>query len=198
MPQTPSNFSTPAPLVAIAGWIIPGAGYLLVGQKLRGIVIGVTIICLFAMGMLIAGVRVIDVPGYDDQGRATYVRMEQDSQGRRREVKGANPEPGASDSSWRPISQWQWTLWAHTFSEIANKPWFVGQILAGPICLISAHYSLDLEQPKNPGSIYSLVPMTHSRIAEIGTLYTAVSGMLNRLAIIDSAYRACQAQGAAA
>ena len=38
MPKTASNFSTPAPLVAIAGWLIPGAGYLLVGQKLRGIV----------------------------------------------------------------------------------------------------------------------------------------------------------------
>ena len=48
----------------------------------------------------------------------------------------------------------------------------------------------DLAQPKNPGSIYSLVPKTHSRIAEIGTLYTAIAGMLNLLAIIDSASRA--------
>src|SRR2546430_12547821 len=89
-------FKAPAPLVAIAGWLIPGAGYLLIGQKVRGIVIGVTIICLFLMGMLIAGIRVIDVPGYDDQGRATYVRLEQTREGNRREAKGTNPAPGGS------------------------------------------------------------------------------------------------------
>jgi hypothetical protein len=182
MPQSGSNFSAPSPLVAIAGWLIPGGGYLLIGQKLRGIVIGITIVCLFVMGLLIAGIRVIDVPGYDDQGR----RVELDSRGMK------------IDHAARPDVSGEWALWSRPFSEVANKPWFVGQILAGPICLISAHYSLDLAQPRNPGSIYSIVPKTHSRIAEIGTLYTAVAGMLNLLAIIDSAYRAGQAQGATA
>jgi len=36
------------------------------------------------------------------------------------------------------------------------------------------------------------VPQSHSRSWEIGTLYTAVAGMLNLLVIIDSAHRAGQ------
>jgi hypothetical protein len=39
------------------------------------------------------------------------------------------------------------------------------------------------------------VPKSHARLAEIGTLYTAVAGMLNLLAIIDSSYRASQEHG---
>ena len=38
------------------------------------------------------------------------------------------------------------------------------------------------------------VPKSHGRLWEFGTLYTAVAGMLNLLAILDSAYRAGQLQ----
>jgi hypothetical protein len=189
-----SRSGAAAPLVALAGWIVPGAGYLLIGQRTRGIVVGVTILCLFVMGMLIAGIRVIDVPGYDELGRRQYVRIEQDVRGRMREAKSADPFPGPSSDNWRPAGQWQWVLWAHPFSEIFNKPWFVGQILAGPICLISANFSLDVARPANPGSLKPRIPKSHSRVAEIGTLYTAVAGMLNLLAIIDASYRAGQPQ----
>ena len=78
-----------------------------------------------------------------------------------------------------------------------DAAWFVGQILAGPICLLGAHVSLDIAQPANPGSTQSRVAKTHARIAEIGTLYTAIAGMLNLLAIIDSSYRAGQTHGGA-
>jgi hypothetical protein len=179
MPQTGSHFSVPAPLIAVAGWIVPGAGYALIGQRLRGLVIGVTIIAMFAIGLLIAGIRVIDVPGFDDQGR----KVELDARGNK------------IDRLARPEMSGDWVLTARPFAEIANKPWFVGQVLAGPICLVAAHFSLDLAQPVNPGSIYSRVPKSHARLAEIGTLYTAVAGMLNLLAIIDSSYRASQEHG---
>ena len=33
-------------------------------------------------------------------------------------------------------------------------------------------------------------PWSHARVYEIGTLYTAVAGMLNLMAILDAAYRA--------
>ena len=137
MSNSSAGFSAPAPLVAIAGWLIPGAGYWLVGQKIRGSVIGVTIIILFVLGILLGGIRVIDVPGYDDQGYAEYVRYEQDRQHRVREHKTPLPD-AASSSDWQPISDWRWNLRAHLFTEIANKPWFVGQILGGPICLLAA------------------------------------------------------------
>ena len=180
MPQTSSGFIAPAPLVAAAGWALPGLGYVLIGQKGRGIAIGITIVILFILGLLIGGVRVVDVPGYDDQGR----RVVLDSRGNR------------IDRTSRPDLSGDWALTARPFAEIANKPWFVGQILAGPICLIAAHYSLDIAQPAGPNSMTSAVPRTHSRIAEIGTLYTAIAGMLNLLAIIDSSYRAAQKSAA--
>src|SRR5262245_5513819 len=132
------GYSAPAPVVALASWALPGAGYLLIGQRVRGIVIGITIIILFTSGLLIAGVRVIDVPGYDDLGR----RVELDARGNRID-RTARPDSTGGD----------WALFARPFAEIANKPWFVGQILAGPICLISAHYSLDVAQPAQPGSM---------------------------------------------
>ena len=64
-------------------------------------------------------------------------------------------------------------------NAVSQKPWFVGQILAGPITLIASSIGHD-------EAYYA----SHSRVNEIGTLYTAVAGMLNLLAIIDAAYRA--------
>ena len=71
------------------------------------------------------------------------------------------------------------------FTRILQRPWFLGQALAGPIGLISAWVSGSLAESTTYRGIVS-----HARIAEIGTLYTAVAGMLNLLAVIDSAYRA--------
>ncbi|MCS7034067.1 MAG: hypothetical protein NZ561_08740, partial [Phycisphaerae bacterium] len=62
-----SPFASP-PVVALASWFVPGAGYLLIGQYTRGLVVGVTVLLLFILGVLIAGIRVIDVPGYDNLG----------------------------------------------------------------------------------------------------------------------------------
>src|SRR5689334_2378668 len=125
MPQAYSTFVAPAPLVAAAGWVLPGVGYLLIGQKARAIVVGITILVLFMCGLLIGGVRVVDVPGYDDQGRRVVLDAR-----------------GNVDRSGRSNASGDWALTARPFAEIANKPWFVGQILAGPMCLIAAHYSL--------------------------------------------------------
>ena len=57
-------------LVALAGWALPGLGYLLVGQRARGLTTGVTILALFVAGLLIGGVRALDppmVPGSHDR-----------------------------------------------------------------------------------------------------------------------------------
>src|SRR5687767_1094388 len=129
----------PPTLVALAGWVVPGGGYFLIGQRTRGIVIGVTILVLFLMGILIAGVRVVDAPNL-------------------------------LDVSWRS--------WA---TRILQKPWFIGQVLTGPIGIVAAGVSHAL------GTEYRAAT---ARLGEIGTLYTAVAGMLNLLAIIDCAHRA--------
>jgi len=122
------------------------------------------------MGILIAGVRVIDPPGYDNKGVPVFVNASGQKVLR----------PGAGD---------RWALWGRPMAEIANKPWFVGQVLSGPICLISARWSMKVAQP---GDAKLAVPPSHGRIYEIGTLYTAVAGMLNLLAMIDASHRASQ------
>lgn len=135
-----SDRSVPPPIVALATWVIPGSGYWLIGEKARGLTVGITIIILFVLGLLIGGVKVVD------------------------------PPPNALSS---PIN------------AITQKPWFVGQILAGPITLLSGSIGKSEQY-------YT----SHARVNEIGTLYTAVAGMLNLLAIIDAAYRAGHTGGA--
>ena len=129
------SFKVPAVVVAIANWLVPGSGYLLLGQVARGLTIGFTILALFVLGILIGGIHVVDPPIFST---------------------------------------------AHGFAEyrtrILEKPWYIGQFLSGAIGLISGWIG--------PGQ-----PASHARANEIGTLYTAVAGMLNLLATIDSAYR---------
>ena len=60
--------------------------------------------------------------------------------------------------------------------SILEKPWYIGQFMSGGIGLIS-------------GWIGPTQPPSHARANDIGTLYTAVAGMLNLLATIDSSYR---------
>ena len=139
MPDRP--FKVPAPIVAVVGWLIPGAGYLLLGQLARGLTIGFTILTLFVLGLLIGGIHVVDPPTF------------------------ATPAGGP------PLTI------RHKVKVVLEKPWYIGQFLSGAIGLIS-------------GWVGPSQPAPHARANEIGTLYTAVAGMLNLLAMIDSAHRA--------
>jgi hypothetical protein len=134
----------PPPLVALAGWVVPGLGYWLIGQRVRGMVVGVTILLLFVAGLLIGGMHVIEAP--------TGVTMQ----------------------------------------LIFAKPWFIGQVLAGPMTLVSSYLANNWGTHIDPGTFQQMagVALSHSRVNEIGVLYTAVAGMLNLMAIIDCAYRA--------
>jgi hypothetical protein len=134
----PSNHSAPpTPLVALAGWLIPGAGYFLIGQHKRALVIGVCVVLLFVLGVLIAGIAVVEAPSLGGSGSLV--------------------------------------------SGILQKPWFLGQVMTGPIGLISAWIGQGVADD---------YPAAKARLGEIGTLYTAVAGMLNLLAIIDASHRA--------
>jgi len=75
---------------------------------------------------------------------------------------------------------------------VFDKPWFVGQILAGPMALATAAVTENSKGPNPWCVLYS----SHSRSNEIGTLYTAVAGMLNLLAIINATHRAGQKEEA--
>ena len=128
-------------MVALAGWLVPGAGYWCIGQRVRAITVGVTILAVFVLGILISGIRVVQAPDITGPG---------------------NPA-----------------------QRILAKPWFIGQVLAGPVGIAAAWGSDQLAQSKQYGGIEA-----KARLAEIGTLYTAVAGMLNLLTIIDAAHRA--------
>ena len=133
--------NTSPPVVALAGWVLPGLGYWLIGQRGRAIACGVTILLVFFGGILIAGVRVVQAP----------------------EMKG----PG------------------NTAQKILQRPWFIGQVLTGPLGITAALVSDKLAASPTYAKIE-----TKARLAEIGTLYTAVAGMLNLLTIIDASHRA--------
>jgi hypothetical protein len=79
----------------------------------------------------------------------------------------------------------------HPLDEIRNKPWSIPQIMMGPIDLLCDMWSLQASQRAGETS-HAIGTRSHSRTNEIGVLYTAVAGLLNLLAIIDSAYRAGQ------
>ena len=148
-----------APLVVIAGWLVPGLGYFVIGERARGLIVGITILMTFAGGMLIGGIRVIDVPGYTPQGEPKMLRI----------INGAP-------------HQVMWSLRANPMNEIFNKPWYIAQTLTGPVNALATWGSIEAGEAGRRQST--------SRIFDIGTLYTAVAGMLNLLVIIDAAYRA--------
>jgi hypothetical protein len=140
----------PAPVIALAGWIVPGLGYFLIGQRARAYIAGTTILLTFLAGIFIGGIRVIDVPTYDIDGS------------KRLDARG----------NWRS---------GGIAGEVMYKPWYIAQSLTGPVNIVATWVSLD--------QAHKGVAMSSARIFDIGTLYTAVAGMLNLLVIIDAAYR---------
>lgn len=132
-----ASSAPPAPLVALAGWLVPGSGYWLIGHRTRAIVVGLSVITLFVIGVLVAGVAVVEPP--DLGGGGGFM------------------------------------------GRILQKPWFLGQAMTGPLGLICAWIG---------DGVANDYPAAKARLWEIGTLYTAVAGMLNLLAIIDASYRA--------
>src|SRR5437016_913749 len=68
MPTGTDHLAPPPPLVALAGWLVPGAGYWLIGQRTRAITVCVTILTMFTLGILISGIRVVQAPDLTGPG----------------------------------------------------------------------------------------------------------------------------------
>lgn len=153
---TPAARSKPWPIIAVAGWVLPGLGHALLGEGRRGLVVGGMMLILFIAGLLIGGIDVVD--------------RERD------------------------------TLW------------FAGQAMIGPAAFIAdyAHQRLDEKRDRqvdaygtqhNLGQHEALTQMVRTdqplvyrtsvgRVNEIGTLYCAIAGVMNLLAILDAVGRA--------
>lgn len=161
----------PHPLiVALAGWALPGLGYVLIGHRSRGITIGVTIVLLFVAGLLIGGVRALEVPTVE-----------------REEVQAIRLDAVRSGARVPPEPTWG--------AEVRAKPWSIAQFFNGPVGFVAGYFSakastIDREAFLNTGTIKTPGVESHARVNEIAVLYTAVAGMLNLLAIIDAAHRA--------
>jgi hypothetical protein len=191
-----------APLVAICAWILPGSGYFLIGQMGRAIVIGTTIILLFLAGILIAGVRVIEVPGFDvttgEKAMTTLTREVVDPNKHTTSLQAVyelQVDPVThqpildANGQQKNVPARRWVLEVSVLGEIREKPWSVPQVLAGPMAIAAGWASVDAahidpETHKQKGAI------THARINEIGSLYLSVAGLLNLMAIIDCTWRA--------
>ena len=162
----------PHPLiVALAGWALPGLGYALIGHRGRGITIGVTVVLLFVTGLLIGGVRALEVPTIE-----------------REEVQALRLEAARNGGGRVPPVP---TLGA----EIRAKPWSIAQFFNGPVGFVGGYLSakastIDRDTYLATGTIKTPGVESHARVNEIAVLYTAVAGMLNLLAIIDAAHRA--------
>ena len=78
-------------------------------------------------------------------------------------------------------------------SDGTLRPWYLGQAIIAPS--IAVEYTHDKFRArfegKDPSPHDESIPFSpaYGRAAEIGTLYTALAGLLNLLAIIDIAYR---------
>src|SRR5687767_15980854 len=82
----------PPPVVALVGWLVPGLGYWLIGERARALVVGGTIVGLFVLGLFLSGIRVIEVPGYDEAGMRVHI----DHVGRRFDRR----DPGYEQGRW--------------------------------------------------------------------------------------------------
>jgi hypothetical protein len=159
--RSPEGPIAPSPfLVALVAWALPGLGYWLVGARGRALVSGITILLLYVFGLLIGGVRVIDVPGYDGRGYSL----------------GTNPHPDlVAKVRPKPV-----------LSAVFDKAWYIPQSLTGPVNIVASYASISVSRA---GYVRST-----ARLADIGTLYTAVAGMLNLFILIDSAHRAAKSR----
>ena len=185
------------PMVCLCAWLMPGGGYFLIGQRARGATVAVTIIALFLAGILVGGIRIMDPPGWGQFGYMSQLVEKYDRRRQQLEGEYSRVEPSSSEEEANPGSDGDKpagpALLTEPLNELGDKPWYVGQILCGPLTLAASAVSVHVAHPP-PGSQAAVegVPQSHSRSWEIGTLYTAVAGMLNLLVIIDSAHRAGQ------
>jgi hypothetical protein len=187
----PSQSNSPF-TVGLCAWLLPGGGYLVLGQRTRGITVGLSIIALFLMGLLIGGIRIMDPPGWGQYGYMTQLVQRNVRTSSGEMIYSYRVEPLDQDEEQNPRKERSdlplgWALRSDPMGEIGEKPWYVGQILCGPITLAASAVSVREARgtSDSPG-----LSVAHARSWELGALYTAVAGMLNLLVLIDAVYRA--------
>jgi len=179
--------------IALLGWLVPGLGYWLAGHRGRGVIVFISVVTALLLGILIGGIRVMDPPGWGQFGFKPQIVQVNVNQATR-----VDPHSTAEEANPRRPHGYEnlgWALTQQPLAEIGSKPWSIGQIFAGPMYLAAAAVSVQMAKPQEDKPTEPGVPPSHSRSWELGTLYTAIAGMLNMLAMIDSTFRAAQSDG---
>ena len=157
------------------------------------------IVALFLAGVVVGGIRIMDPPGWGQYGYMTQLVQRFDRRRQQMQEDYTRIEPSSPDESHDPGEDDRDqaagpALLHQPMAELADKPWYVGQILCGPITLAASAVSVSAAHPPAGTPTQETWPSSHSRSWEIGALYTAVAGMLNLLVIIDSAIAPGQVQ----
>jgi len=111
--------------VGLAAWCVPGAGYYLLKDTKRGILVCVTVVLTFLIGLSVGSIGVID--------------------------------------------------------KIGAKPWYVAQVMNSPAVMLIGNHVAQTRDRTSPYKVFG-------RQAEIGQIYTSISGLLNLLCVVNAVY----------
>jgi hypothetical protein len=150
-------------LAILLSWAVPGLGHIIVGEKRRGLIFAFAIHGLFALGLLIGGIRAINPP---DQPIWTYTQY---LAGwpmliAGRAEKDWMPQPGEKNSKFeRLLGQYE-----------MDRP------TPGDDSQIDARKAYAQKKfAENPILTY------HPKVQDIGSVYCGIAGMLNLLVMFD-------------
>ena len=123
--------------VGLAAWCVPGAGYYLLKDTKRGLLVCVTVLSTFLIGLSVGSIGVID--------------------------------------------------------KISAKPWYVAQVMTSPaVMIIGSHVAQSNDRAKHAQTegrpIQTAPYRVFGRQAEIGQIYTSISGLLNLLCVVNAVY----------
>jgi hypothetical protein len=148
----------------VAAWLAPGLGHWQIGEKARGVVLGLTVYLLFAGGLLLGGIRAINPA---DQPIWTYTQFltgwpmlicNSLEHGTRAELG----DPNASDAASREGS-----LVSEANELLRDTPGNQRQAVATKFLA------------EHPLLVY------HPKVQDMGSVYCGIAGMLNLLVIFD-------------
>jgi hypothetical protein len=169
-PQAPLD-EGPGPVGYVAlvlAWLVPGLGHMLIGQKGRGLLFMLGIHALFAAGLLMGGIRVINPP---DQPIWTYTELltgwpmlvaRSVEKASRVELGDHSPQYPTGSNEYRGLLQIKFNQEAPPRETLAQKQ-------ARAIEYTKEH----------PNFAYD------PRIQDIGSVYCGIAGMLNLLVMAD-------------
>lgn len=154
--MTDGDHRPPLQLIAgVLGCVLPGLGHAYLGHVARGVLVAAGVLGLFAGGILIGGIDVID----RREDRWWFVLQ-----------AGVGPVAFVVDS----VHQ--------NWLKVPAGPERVGSRLGARVSALP-------DATQNPGGVAAPNTKSLGRVNEVGSLYTALAGMLNAIAVIDALWR---------